>query len=273
MSEKSRYYVLKIMLVSEEFADEQADQIKEDFVKAGVDVEVYDNLDRMIVVVPDNVPVAKTNEIFDGMGFSDPEDFSDRWTCGPANGKKLSVNLLYHDEEQVVSATVDEGLLASALAGVDPYDSHRRLCAAITALAGDNEFTFGYGPLNGDMAVQDIMEEVRFWDPDRAALWAPESWDPDEPMLTICFQPQAAMASGDGIVDVIIEGMETDWEMPLRLMPDGINPDDPATLTRLVELPCAPEAARKWVEMMPFEIEIDNPEIIPAYAPSQDLEM
>lgn len=260
MSEKSRYYVLKLTLGTEELADTQADEIKVDFVNAGIEVDVYNNLDRVIVVVPDSAPIAKTNQIFEDMGLTYPNDFVDRWTCGASNGKNLTVNLFYHDEEQVVSATVDEGLLASALAGVDPDKYDTRLNAAITALAGDNEFTFGYGPLNGDMSVQDIMEEVRLWDGERAALWHPDGWDAEEPMLTVSFCPQAALANGDGVVDVTIEGMATQWEMPLRLLPANVDLEDPASLAPLLDLPCAPDAARKWSEIMPYEIEVDRPE-------------
>lgn len=267
MPQTSRYYVLKIALDDENTVDGMTQELMASFKEAGVEVEAYDNLNRLIVIVPDSFPHARTNEVFDDMAH----EVSDMWSSQGPSGRTLSINLFYHDEEQVVSASVNEGLLLAALASDNQDNEDWRLRHAVTALAEDGEFTFGYGPLNGDMSIQDIMIDVIFWNSDEALRWSPLSWDPEEPMVDISFTPQAELENGN-IVPVRVDVMDTSWSMPARLVPADLDLDDPLSMDRLASLPCAPEAVCKWVEMMPYEVTIDNPEILAAVAePDPDL--
>lgn len=258
MALNTRYLVLANPINDESEAEGVTNEIIEAFQDIQASVDAWFNLDRLIVTVQGSAPSAQVREVLGNLGH----DIEASWLSDRPSGRKLTVNLEYDDEKQVVSAAIDEGLLISALAGGMPDHGDRRLMAAVTALATENDFTWGYGPMSGNMSLQDIMTEVRFWNRDEAILWSEANWDPEEPMLEISFRPEADLPGGT-IVEVEVMNMETSWSMPLRLLPEGFDPEDDGCLDDLARLPCAPEKVRVWTELMPFTVTIDNPEIIP----------
>lgn len=257
MSQMSRYYLLDFNL-SEGDEHEVQRELEAEFLREGMTVDAYPGLGRMVLITSEAYAPERVEQCLDDMGHK----ITTQWLSGPHNGKTLTVNLQYRDNGQVVSATVDEGLLICALAG--KHDEEAALKAAVTALAGENEFEIGYSPMDGTLLVQDIMTSVEFWNGTKAAKWSPMGWDPEEPMLEISFKPEADTEDRSAVIPVHVEGMLLEWKMPLRLLPEGVDHRDHSSLDQLATLPCAPEKVRLWAAMMPFTLAIDNPNIIPA---------
>ncbi|WP_411839635.1 hypothetical protein [Paracoccus sp. ME4] len=255
MTDKSRYYLLANDLSGDD-AEEVRRELMTEFLRAGMTVDAYLGIGRMVLVIPETYASDAVEQCLKDMEYK----IAAQWLSGPRSGKLLTVNLTYRQDLDLVSASVDEALLVSALAGLEGQDQAMEM--AITALAQDNEFTPGYSPMDGSIFVEDVMVAVEHWNRNDAVKWSPFGWDPDEPMLEITFTPEADMESQSSIIPVHVEGMPLEWKMPLRLLPEGVDPDDRDALDQLASLPCAPEKVRLWASMMPFTVVIENPEII-----------
>lgn len=255
----SRYIVLKQVLAGAEEVDEWCLDIRSDLTAADVPpLEVCHNLDRFIILSPGDQDMEVISTCLADMDL----EISDHWLSGPASGVNLQVELHYHDENQTVSATIDEGLLSSALCGTDPFDRENRRVHAVTALAGGNEFTHGYGPLNENMELREIVHEIRWWDEDGAIRFNPGSWQQDEPMVEVSFRPEAIDPIFGSAIEVAVDGMQTEWKFPRRLLPQGVDLEDQKTYDLVAFMPCTPLLARKWAEIAPFSVSIEDPEIL-----------
>ena len=177
----------------------------------------------------------------------------------PPSGRRLMVNFEYEESGQVATAQVDERHWAVMTLSEDPARTDGEMeNDAFAALYHDVEIHPHYVP-GGGIAVQDVMTGVEFWNPHKMA-YDEAFWDEDEPMAQITLTAQAEPAHGGEMIEVIIPETGTStvtWEMPVRLLPAK---DAQVGKDKVALLPCAPDAARKWAAVCPFEIEIEMPE-------------
>lgn len=259
MASKSRYYVLNEPDLDEDRIEEQLEEIRAAFAEAGTSAEPYENLDRIIVVIPDSFPRASSHQVIRSIGYKT----EDVWVSAGPSGRELDVTLsLEEDRTRVVmSAIVDEGELVQAMSGLDGAERARRKSYALTALAVNDRIPAGFGILNRNVVVGDIVSSLTYWNEDQALEWAPSSWAADEPMVEVSFTPQAETA--EGLQAVMVPGLAGSWTFPARLVPDEVCAGTPESLRKIANLPAAPELARSWATMkMPFAISIRNPEVL-----------
>lgn len=263
MNKPFRCYVLQDPGVCcDKAADEWVQELTAALSEASISSKVSFNMGSLILIVDVEAPLDAISDIL--VDFELKVD--DMWASGPASGRDLMVNIYYKDEDQIASTTVDEGLLLSAIATATGEEEREgRKIAAIVAFGNGDVVTPGYGPLVGNLEIQDIMSSVEFWDMDSALLWSPLSWGGDEAMVKVHFQCQIEDEAG-GLVNVTPSEFPTGWTFPARLMPKSTDLTDPQSLRSIIATTNAPEKIRAWARMMPFAIEI----ACPAPTPSQD---
>ncbi len=172
------------------------------------------------------------------------------------SGIALIVNLLYHDGDQLSSATVDERLWA-----VMTSSSHD--CAeadAFVALYENVEIDLHHAP-DTTFLIQDVMTEVRLWPGPDALKWDPVMWREDEEKVEITFTALANLPWQRGVVEVAIPGTQSathTFQVPARLVLEGFPEEE--VLNSLA----VPAGVRAWVKVGPYSVDHDITDLAPA---------
>lgn len=257
------HYIIVKETVTDEEENEFFDEIESELALAGFDVTIYSQLDRTIIH-------AVAGQDIDGIKASLTEQgltVEDSWTsCGPS-GHKLDLTLFYHDEKQVVSASIDEGELLEALKGIENDDlRERRKLYAVTAFAYDNEFSEGYGFFEDSMEIQllDIMHEVKLWfDHEELKHYVSPAENP--PMAEFTFWPCAQLPTGD-IVDIVLPGVETTFAVAAQNLRGTIDVADEADRKHILAQRGVPEKLKDLAEILTFRLSLNNPEVMLRHA-------
>lgn len=268
MQSKSRIHIISADDLSHAEIKKTCEELMAAITARGYTGSASFKLQHIILIVHGPNLSAEINQVLDAMDLTS----IDTWLSGAPFGNTLVVNFRYTDDDQLSSSLINEGLLAYALADISGGQlNHRyedRKKAAITAFVDMIDWECGADVIGGSMEVEDILTSVTHWNELEVAdiaLWNPAEWAYDEPMLDIGFTAQAENDSGHRF-DIRIPGVANGWQIPLRLAPKDIDPEDQDMLRDLVRLAHAPEEIQNASKVLPYRITIRNPSILPHLA-------
>lgn len=245
--------------------------IHERMTTSGIPHRLMSGLGYIGIAIPiEHAPGNEGLEALLVMGKLQPKVL-DSWISPPDGNATLEVVLEPADEQAApMRGTMNEEAFLAAMSTALPGYEERRRDFAI-AILQDGDGFHPFDRIGRDYHFSEIRPTPAAWSLDEEVKWYPGSWDPAEPMVEVVFSPLAELADGT-LVPVHVHGLDRGWHFPLRLIPDGIDIDDPVSRRQLVSLPATPAEAKAWSELAPFRIRIDNPEIFASADPLDAIE-